>query len=139
MSDSNISATQEPSPSSSRASNVMPVVKPALPNLPPVDRTKLIPPGHVLQKYPTLLRAEKLTRLAVRLAQESFFGTDIMKLCTVKGVSNYHALPADTLADLKDYMCSLSVPRFLEDNINFEITWKACLESIGQSCKGLRT
>lgn len=119
----------------------IPVVSPAnekVCDLPAIDNSKLSPPDEVIAKYPNLLVKGKLSRLAVRLAQESFFGRDVMKCCTVKGNGDYHALPAKELVDLKKFMINLCVPRYFTNNASFEITWKACIESIGQSCKGLR-
>ena len=91
-----------------------------------------------MEKYPKLVDKMKLTRLAVRLAQEAYFGKEIMALCTVKGNGDFHALPKETLLQLKSFLITLSVPRFFTDRISFESTWKSCIESIGQSCKGLR-
>ena len=108
-------------------------------DLPPIDKSKLISPELVVENYPKLLEKKKLTRLAIRLAQESFFGKEIMALCTVKGNGDYHALPKEALSQLKSFMISVSVPRFFTDRITFESTWKMCLESIGQSCKNLRS
>ena len=45
--------------------------------LQPIDMSQLIPPEQVLEKYPGLLRKDRLTRLAVRLAQESYFDIEI--------------------------------------------------------------
>ena len=119
----------------------MPVVRPTnenVCNLPAIDISKLLLPDEVTAKYPKLLVKGKLSRLAVRLAQESFFGKDVMRCCTVKGNGDYHALPAGELVKLKNFMISLCVPRYFTSNASFEITWKTCIESIGQSCKGLR-
>jgi len=106
--------------------------------LPPIDESKLISSDEVLLKYPKLVDEKKWTRLSVRLAQESFFGRKVMKCCTVMGTGDYHALPAKELKALKEAMIRVCVPRFIENRIKFETTWKACIESIGQSCKGLR-
>lgn len=107
-------------------------------DLPSIDRSKLISPELVVEKYIKLVDKKKLTRLAVRLAQESFFGKEIMALCTVRGNGDFHALPKEALSQLKSFMIGVSVPRLFPDRISFEPIWKACIESIGQSCKGLR-
>ena len=109
------------------------------PSLPPIHRSQLIPPEEVLQKYPKYLKKDKLTRLAVRLAQESYFGKEIMVLCTVQGNSDLHALPADALRQLKSFLISVTAPRYYPDRIAFETLWKSCSNSIGQSCKNLRS
>lgn len=135
------SGIRTPVPDSNDVSTNMTVVSPAnekVCDLPAIDNSKLLPPDEVTAKYPNLLIKGKLSRLAVRLAQESFFGRDVMKCCTVKGNGDYHALPAKELVDLKKFMINLCVSRYFTSNTAFEITWKACIESIGQSCKGLR-
>ena len=100
--------------------------------------SQLIPPDQVVAKYPGLLRKDRLSRLAVRLAQESYFGREIMALCTVQGNGDWHALPADRLQQLKTYMVSLCVPRYYPDRYTFETLWKTCTNSLDQSCKHLR-
>ena len=107
--------------------------------LPPIDKSNLLLPDQVVEKYPKLLKVHKLTRLTVKLAQEGYFGKEVMKCCTVMGTGEYHALPPKELKQLKDHILHLSVPRFFTDRAHFEPTWKACIESIGQSCKGLRS
>ena len=74
----------------------------------------------VVEKYPKLVDKKNLTRVAVRLAQESFFGKEIMTLYTVKGNGDFHALPTEILSQLKSFMINLSVPRFFTDRCSFE-------------------
>jgi len=104
----------------------------------PINNDKLISPEEVIANYPKLHEKGKLSRLAVKLAQEAYFGKDTMKCCTVMGTGEYHALPSEQLSDLKRSMQKFCIPRFFIDNIKFEPTWKSCVESIGQSCKNLR-
>ena len=87
----------------------------------------------MIEKYPKFVYKKKLTRLAVRLAQEAFFGKEIMARCTVGGNGDLHALPKEALSQLKSFLITLSVPRLFTDHMLFESTWKSCLESIGQS------
>lgn len=84
-------------------------------DLPPIDRLKLISPKLVVEKYPKLVEKNKLTRLAVHLARESFFRKEIMALCTVRGNGDFHALPKEALSQLKSFMISVSVPRKQKD------------------------
>jgi len=108
-------------------------------DLPPIDKSKLISPELVVENYPKLVDKKKITRLAIRLAQESFFGKEIMALCTVRGNGDFHALSKEALSQLKSFMISVSVPRFFTNCISFESTCKMCIESIRQLCKGLRS
>ena len=103
-----------------------------------VSISQLISPDQVLARYPGLLRKDRLSRLVVRLAQESYFGREIMALCTVQGNGDWHAFPADRLQQFKTYMVSLCVPRHYPDGYAFEAIWKTYTNSIGQSCKHLR-
>jgi len=49
---------------------------------------------------------------SVRLAKESFFGKEVMKLCTVCGTVSLHPLPVAELSQLKQYLVDKFVPRF---------------------------
>ena len=46
--------------------------------LPPIDRSRLLTPGQVVDKYPQLITHKRITRFAVRLAQEAYFGRGVM-------------------------------------------------------------
>lgn len=76
-----------------------------------------------------------MSRLAVKLARESFFGKDIMGSCTPHGKSNQDSLPRTKLLDLKRYLIRL-FPTL--NSADFEGYWKTCLTSIGQACKAIR-
>ena len=73
--------------------------------------------------------------LAVKLAKESYFGKQLMKDCTVRGTREQPGLPAEKLAELKQFLQSL-FPKMPQHE--FEATWKQCTDSIGQACKALR-
>ena len=107
--------------------------------LPPIDRTKLLSSKDVVEKYPQFLFCSKLPTLAVKLCKESFFGKAIMSRCTVRGTGQFHALPETTLKEMKLFVMDLCVPRLTPTNIEFEATWKNCIESIGQACKAMRS
>ena len=51
--------------------------------LPAINRSALIKPEEVVEKYPKLLTPSKIPTLAVRLSKEAYFGKQIMGLCTV--------------------------------------------------------
>lgn len=106
--------------------------------LPPIDKSTLIDPQDVVEKYRVYLKRSRLTRLAVRLAKEAYFGEKVMEKCTVQGIRHYNALPRSELNDLKKFMLDLSLPRFVDTRGAFEILWKDCVISIGQACKNLR-
>ena len=91
-----------------------------------------------MEKYPKLLAPSKIPTLAVRLSKEAYFGKEIMTRCTVRGTGTYHALPDKELNELKMFLLELCHPRLTGTRVEFENLWKACLESVGQACKGLR-
>ena len=107
--------------------------------LPAINRSALIKPEEVVEKYPKLLTPSKIPTLAVRLSKEAYFGKQIMGLCTVRGTGIYHALPEKELADLKMFLHGQCHPRFMATRMEFENIWRACVESVGQACKSLRT
>ena len=106
--------------------------------LPPINKIQLQQPETVVEKYPKLLNITKIPTLSVRLAKESFFGKEIMKLCTVRGTGSLHPLPVAELTQLKQFLMNICVPRLTPTKIEFESLWKSCTESIGQACKSLR-
>ena len=107
--------------------------------LPAINRSILLEPEDVVEKYPKLMTISKIPTLAVRLSKEAYFGKEIMALCTVRGTGTYHALPENDLSKLKLFLFHQSHPRLTGTRVEFEHTWKACVESIGQACKALRT
>lgn len=106
--------------------------------LPPINRKSLISPQAVVEKYPKLLTQSKVPALSIRLAQEAFFGKELMSFCTFKGVGSCHALPETEVKDLREFLLKLTLPGIVSSRSDFEILWKRCIESIGQSCKSLR-
>ena len=57
--------------------------------LPPINKIQLQQPETVVEKYPKLLNIAKIPTLSVRLAKESFFDKEIMKLCIVRGTGSF--------------------------------------------------
>lgn len=106
--------------------------------LPEIDKSNMLSPEIVVKKYPKLANLSNIPRLAVKLCRESYFGSEIMKLCTVRGTGQYHALPQNELKELKVFLLELCVPQYVSSRFEFETTWKTCVESIGQACKSLR-
>ena len=104
-----------------------------------IDKSKLISPQEVVDKHPQFLNWSKMSTLAVKLSKESYFGNELMSLCTVKGTGKFHALPEPLMKEFKVFLLELSVPRCVPTRLEFEVLWKDCVEAIGQACKNLRT
>ena len=71
-----------------------------------------------------LLSVAKSGCLAVKLARESYFGEDVMRVSTV------------TVKEIKARL--YEVYRF-DNLVEFEPLWQKCLIAIGKACQGLRT
>ena len=92
-------------------------------------------PYIIYTKYPQLTSLSKVSRLAVKLAKECYFGVELMKRCTVRGTREHDGLPPDKLDDLKSFL------RYIFPKCNtpeFEKVWKNCTDAIGQCCNSLR-
>lgn len=112
--------------------------KPSLPSI-HIDKENLAPYETVMKKYSSLQKENVIGKLAVKLAKESFFGTDVMKRCTVMGCTKFPALPVTELNGLKQAMFSL-YPAYWNNPVEFESKiWNPCAISIGQACKRLRS
>ena len=66
-----------------------------------VDRRKLVDPEIVIAKYPLHHKKIKISTLALKLAEKSYFGDEFLSKCTALGTSRYPALPISFLNDLK--------------------------------------
>ena len=75
--------------------------------------------------------------LAVRLAREVYFGTQVMSRCTVSGLRDLPGLPVAELSELK-HTVFLQFPQFWQNAVEFEPLWSKCCDAINQSCKKLR-
>ena len=69
--------------------------------------------------------------------KRGLFGTEVMKQCTPIGSRDKPGLPAAELRELKKAIFT-QFPQFWKCPVEFESTWKKCLEAIQQSCKRLR-
>lgn len=96
-----------------------------------IDKSTLQPVAVVVEKG-------SAGTLAVKLARECFFGEDVLAKCTVYGARDKPALPSAELAQLKQAMFNL-FPQFWQSPIQFEPVWNACVISINQCNKGLRS
>lgn len=106
--------------------------------LPTINHDALASPKTVADKYPKLLVRSKIPTLAVKLANEAFFGPKVMSYCTFQGVGSYHALPQDEVKKMKEFLFKISFPAIVSSRIDFEDVWRKCIESVGQKCKKLR-
>jgi len=106
--------------------------------LPPIDRSRLLTPGQVVDKYPQFITHKRITRFAVRLAQEAYFGRDVMMCCTMKVLGSTMPFHLVELSQLKKFLHGVCVPRLYQSQGEWERTWKDCWDAIGQSCKNLR-
>ena len=98
----------------------------------------MLSPQTVADKYPKLLVPSKVPTLAVKLAKEAYFGTELMSYCTFKGVGSYHALPQTEVKDMKAFLFKLTFPNMVSSRVDFEDIWAKCVESVDQKCKQLR-
>ena len=78
-----------------------------------------------------------MTTLALILAQECFFGEDVMIQCTPQGGSVNSELPYAELVQLKEIQKTFPLCWNVPQEI--EWLWSRCLASIGQACKRLRS
>ena len=65
-----------------------------------INKDQLVHQELVLSKYQSLVKESTVGTLAVKLANESFFGNDILRKCTVMGCRDYPALPLAELSKL---------------------------------------
>ncbi len=71
------------------------------------------------------------------MAKEALFGPDVMKLCTPIGSRDKPGLPAKEFGELKKAIFT-QFPQYWKNPIEFEGTWKKCVEAVQQCCKRLR-
>lgn len=102
-----------------------------------IEKGKLKDPDEVITRYKNYNTPSKAPTLATKLASQAYFGEQVMKTCTVFGYREQPALPTGELNDLKQKVFSL-FPQFWANPVDFEMTWTACTEAIGQCCKRLR-
>ena len=94
-------------------------------------------PDIVIAKYPHYHKKDKVTTLAQKLAERSYFGDEFLSKCTTLGTSRYPALPISVLNDLKQKVFQL-LPEFWMNSKEYESRWTKCSNAIGQRCKRLR-
>jgi len=103
-----------------------------------INKAQLVNPDIMISKYKHLYQErDKISNLAQKLAQKSYFGDDVLVRCTVLGTSRYPALPVSVLNDIKAKLFQL-LPEFWMDPEEYEKTWSECSNAIGQRCRRLR-
>ena len=95
-------------------------VDPEKPPLPAIKKSQLLKPDEVVAMHANLVKISCIPRLSVKLAKDSFFGTELMAACTVRGLGNYHALPKLELKQMKQFICALCVPHLVTTHIEFK-------------------
>ena len=101
-----------------------------------INTAELIDPDIVIRKYPSYQCLNRVPTLAQRLANQSYFGDDVLGKCTVMGCRHSPALPLRELNNLKQKLF-LVFPQFWANPLDFEDTWSRCTVAIGQRCKRL--
>ena len=102
------------------------------------NKNALVDADEVLDKYPKLLSLANIGRLSVRLATESYFGTELMKKCTVFGCNNKPSLPKEVVFEMKRKLLALH-PQFRSTPLEFEVYWAKSIAAINHCCAGLRS
>ena len=72
-----------------------------------IQKGKLSPADKVFKRCPNLRKEHTIGKLAVKLAQESDFGDDVLVQCTVMGCRSFPSLPLQELNELKQTVFSL--------------------------------
>ena len=102
-----------------------------------IDRSELVHPSVIINKYPAYRTPSRIPTLARKLAEHSYFGVAVLKQCTIAGYRDEPALPIRELNDLKSQIFDL-LPQFWTNPLEFEPVWTDCTVSIGQLCKTCR-
>ena len=137
--DTSIPPTAPPTELRTPASNATPQDG-ASTDLPTVRQSKeetLIPPSEVVAKYPRMRGDCRMGEVAVKLAQEYFFGNDLMRQSTVLGFKEFPALPEDGVQALKQTILSVC-PDYHCNPHGFEGLWKRCVDAFNHTCSKLR-
>ena len=94
----------------------------------------ILDPDVVVRKYPKYRNVSQAGRLAVRLAVESYFGTEMLQQSTVCGLKSHEPLPVEKVDALKQKMLILHS----DSKVEFEALWTKCINAINHHASGLR-
>ena len=100
---------------------------------PKLQKEPLLDPD-VVRKYPKYRNVSQAGRLAVRLAVESYFGTEMLRQSTVCGLKSHKPLPVEKVNALKQKMLTLHS----DSKVEFEALWTKCINAINHHAIGLR-
>ena len=101
---------------------------------PKLQKELLLDPDVVVRKYPKYRNVSQAGRLAVRLAVESYFGTEMLRQSTVCGLKSHKPLPVEKVNALKQKMLTLHS----DNKVEFEALWTKCINAINHHAIGLR-
>ena len=101
---------------------------------PKLQEEPLLDPDVVVRKYPKYRNVSQAGRLAVRLAVESYFGTEMLRQSTVCGLKSHKPLPVEKVDALKQKMLTLHS----DSKVEFEALWTKCINAINHHASGLR-
>ena len=101
-----------------------------------IQRNQLSNPDSIIEKYRVYRVVSRIPTLAQKLAQESYFGENVLKRCTVMGYRDKPALPWEELNNLKQKVFGL-LPQYWNNPIDFERTWENVLFPLANCARGL--
>ena len=102
-----------------------------------INKVDLVATDVFFQRHHNLKGESRAGTLAVKLAREVYFGSQVMSKCTMSGCQDLPGLPTAELGELKQTLF-LQFPQFWKNPIEFEPLWSKCVEAINQSCKKIR-
>ena len=98
-----------------------------------IPRERLLEPKYVIRIYRELA-AESITKFALKLVHKAYFGSQILKRCTVMGEQEREGLPRAELTALKQAIFN-ELPRFWHEREKFEPLWNKCVDAINAACR----
>ena len=102
-----------------------------------INKVDLVATDVLFQHHRNLKGESRAGTLAVKLAREVYFGSQVMSKCTMSGCWDLPGLPTAELGELKQTLF-LQFPEFWKNPVEFEALWSKCVEAINQSCKKIR-
>ena len=94
-------------------------------------------PTETLAKYSQLLPINHIGRLVVKLAQEAYFGKELLRKCTVYGYQDKPPLPQPIVESLKRQLYNIHRAKIAPHE--FELYWGKCVGAINHHCSNLRS
>ena len=94
-------------------------------------------PDEVIEKYSKLRNISHIGRMAVRLAAEPYFGKEVLRKSTVRGLQRHQPLPEDQMRALKIKVIRIH-PIYIDMPVEFEPLWTKCVNAINHYASELR-